>query len=109
MNIISLVLDMDDCFEIRKQYKSPKNTQIGKIKPVESPEDCQTECQQDDACEFFTWQQKGSRCNLKAAKGNVIDSAKWKVSGPKNCPGGKGFYKLFNVCNMCNTITYTQN
>ena len=105
MNIISLVLDMDNCIEIKKEYKGKGKL----VKNIETPEDCQTECQQDDACEFFTWQQKGSRCNLKAAKGNVIDSAKWKVSGPKNCPGGKGFYKLFNVCNMCNTITYTQN
>ena len=80
---------MDGCFEIRKEYKGKGK----KIKNVETPADCQTECQKDDSCQFFTWHQKHNACVLKAAKGNIINTVKWMVSGPKNCPGGKGLLK----------------
>ena len=61
------------------------------IPNVMSAEDCQTECQNDIDCQFWTWnspnfKRNQNTCWLKAGKGQ-IRAVSGKISGPRTCPG----------------------
>ena len=93
MNIISLVLDMDYCFDRWTAYKNVAEETVEELKDIATPEDCQAQCQQNAKCQFFTWVQAYKLCNMKTAMGTVTNTDSWIVSAPKYCCGGKwGIY-----------------
>jgi len=86
-----------DCLQENTMYKG--KALGGKIENIGSAYECQRECQNNEECEFFTWnsgtgpgkwnKKNANTCWLKKGLGTVkADCGKkcdGKVSGPKNC------------------------
>ena len=49
--------------------------------------DCQTHCQKDNSCQFFSYNSNGKRCYLKTSDANQKATGPWHISGPKWCAG----------------------
>jgi len=86
-----------DCLQENTVYKGMSLG--GKIENIGSAYECQRECQNNEDCQFFTWnsgtgpgnwnKKNANTCWLKKGLGTVkVDCGKkcdGKVSGPKNC------------------------
>ena len=95
MFITSAFADDENCFEEDIVYAGEPVDGIDNkyIANITSAKDCQKECQNNDACKFWTWnspnfKRNKNTCWLKAGKGTERTKA-GKISGRKTC--GKTF------------------
>ena len=85
---------VDDCIENKTDYYG---ADVDNLFDVESPEDCQLECQADIRCEYWTYWKDShppKTCILKSAKLQVNQND-WLTSGPKYCQGNVETKKEF--------------
>lgn len=55
-----------------------------------SPDDCQTLCQENNDCNFFTFNYGGQKCYMKSTLGSRSGPA-GETSGPAHCSSGSGW------------------
>ena len=83
---------VDDCIENKTDYYG---ADVENLFDVESPEDCQLECQADHRCEYWTFGYiVALTCILKSAKLQVSQNDIY-TSGPKYCPGNMVTKRVF--------------
>ena len=83
-----LFLFIDNCFENKTDYDGAN---VGKLSDIESPEDCQLECQAYHSCEYWTYSHAShaepKTCFFKSAKEGILTDVPNLTSGPKYCQG----------------------
>ena len=73
-------------------WRGPSTKQLKIVTPIETPEECQTLCNEDHMCNWFNWRNnkhpKG--CFLQTARGENKATDKGRdegATGPKRCEG----------------------
>ena len=61
----------------------PEHT--GTIYAVTTVDDCQTECETHDSCNFFTWYRDSDKCRLFSDCKDSDEDCKDCITGPKEC------------------------
>ena len=83
---------LEYCFQDGLAYRGDAVPGIpSNIPNVMSAKDCQKECQNDNDCQFWTWNSPNvpknkNTCWLKAGKVQ-LRAKSGKISGPRTCPG----------------------
>ena len=59
---------------------------VGSVAPASTPAVCETACDQNESCKFFSHSQSGQNCTLcstcdLASTGNGQDYTSWKATG----------------------------
>ena len=99
LNIILRLMILEDCFwQDNGIVGSPvRGTKDFHIMGILSAEDCKSECQADEDCDFWVWNGPAyganiNTCWLKSSmESNEIQVG--KISGPKCCPGDSCYGK----------------
>merc|ERR1712012_1116626 len=82
------------CFEFNTGYLgSPRGSNgVGRVEDIPTAYECQVACQNEPACEFWTWNSPDWRarqgiCYFKSNKGGSVRGRRQagRVSGPKFC------------------------